>query len=60
MYNERRLYIGGGPGVMPAANYGPIGSSNPTPDRRGGRGKGNYLYKYFHVVHYLCTRDAIL
>ncbi|KAF3335494.1 regulator of nonsense transcripts 1 [Carex littledalei] len=41
MYNERRLYIGGGPGVMPAANYGPIGSSNPTPDRRGGRGKGH-------------------
>jgi regulator of nonsense transcripts 1 len=42
MYNERRLYIGGGPGVIPTANYGPIGSANPT-DRRGGRGKGKFL-----------------
>ncbi|XP_010919834.1 regulator of nonsense transcripts 1 homolog [Elaeis guineensis] len=41
IYSDRRLFLGGGPGIVHADNFGPISSSGPNADRRGGRGKGH-------------------
>ncbi|XP_044492825.1 regulator of nonsense transcripts 1 homolog isoform X2 [Mangifera indica] len=39
IYNDRRLYVGGGPGIV----SNDISSSSPNADRRGGRGRGSYM-----------------
>ncbi|OIW10868.1 hypothetical protein TanjilG_27814 [Lupinus angustifolius] len=39
IYNERRLFYGGGPGVATNDNFG----SGATLDRRTGRGRGSYM-----------------
>ncbi|XP_062188720.1 regulator of nonsense transcripts 1 homolog isoform X2 [Phragmites australis] len=39
IYNDRRLFLGGGQGVMHGASSGAVGSS-PAADKRSGRGKG--------------------
>lgn len=39
IYNDRRLFYGGGPGVVASDNFGSIGSGI-TSDRKSGRGRG--------------------
>ncbi|CAL0314338.1 unnamed protein product [Lupinus luteus] len=39
IYNERRLFYGGGPGIAANDNFG----SGATSDRRIGRGRGSYI-----------------
>ncbi|XP_062186323.1 regulator of nonsense transcripts 1 homolog [Phragmites australis] len=39
IYNDRRLFLGGGQGVMHGASFGAV-ASNPAADKRSGRGKG--------------------
>lgn len=43
IYNERRLFFGSGPGIIPNDNFGSVASSNPNADRRSSRGRGMYL-----------------
>ncbi|KAG2645481.1 hypothetical protein PVAP13_2KG426600 [Panicum virgatum] len=38
IYNDRRLFLGGGQGVMHGANFG--SGASPAADKRSGRGKG--------------------
>lgn len=40
IYNDRRLFVGGGPGVVPSDSYGSIAPSGQSADRRSGRGRG--------------------
>uniref|UniRef100_A0A0E0AK55 Uncharacterized protein n=1 Tax=Oryza glumipatula TaxID=40148 RepID=A0A0E0AK55_9ORYZ len=40
IYNDRRLFLGGGQGVMQGASFGAAGT-NPVADKRSGRGKGH-------------------
>ena len=40
MYNDRRLFFGGGPGVVPSDNYSSVSPSNQNAERRGSRGRG--------------------
>ncbi|KAK6146412.1 hypothetical protein DH2020_020281 [Rehmannia glutinosa] len=42
IYNERRLFYGGGPGIVPNDTFGSVASS-PTADRRGPRSRGPYM-----------------
>ncbi|KAL5197748.1 hypothetical protein ABZP36_001260 [Zizania latifolia] len=39
IYNDRRLFLGGGQGVLHGAGFGAAG--NPAADKRSGRGKGH-------------------
>ncbi|XP_077244900.1 regulator of nonsense transcripts 1 homolog [Tasmannia lanceolata] len=41
IYNDRRLLFGGGPGIVPNDNFGSVGSSSPTADKRSSRTKGH-------------------
>ncbi|KAK8640038.1 hypothetical protein V6N13_138403 [Hibiscus sabdariffa] len=43
IYNDRRLYFGGGPGIVPNDNFGATASSSANVDRRSGRGRGTYM-----------------
>lgn len=43
IYNERRLFFGSGPGIIPNDNFGSVASSNPNADRRSSRGRGSYM-----------------
>ncbi|PQM42560.1 regulator of nonsense transcripts 1 homolog isoform X1 [Prunus yedoensis var. nudiflora] len=43
IYNDRRLFFGGGPGVIPNDSFGSIASSGQSADRRSTRGRGSYL-----------------
>ncbi|KAJ0594500.1 putative Helicase superfamily, ATP-binding domain, RNA helicase UPF1, UPF2-interacting [Helianthus annuus] len=40
MYNDRRFFFGGGPGIVPNDNFG---STNPGADRRNSRSRGSYM-----------------
>lgn len=41
IYNERRLFYGGGPGIAANDNFGSVGSGAGTSsDRRSSRGRG--------------------
>ncbi|MBA0709688.1 hypothetical protein Golax_024712 [Gossypium laxum] len=42
IYNERRLFFGGGPGIVPNDNFG-AASSSPNVDRRSSRARGTYM-----------------
>ncbi|TYH59159.1 hypothetical protein ES332_D08G204400v1 [Gossypium tomentosum] len=42
IYNERRLFFGGGPGIVPNDNFG-AASSSPNIDRRSSRARGTYM-----------------
>ncbi|KAG5523740.1 hypothetical protein RHGRI_030655 [Rhododendron griersonianum] len=42
IYNDRRLFFGGGHGIVPDA-FGSVASSSPNSDRRNGRSRGSYL-----------------
>ncbi|KAL2233057.1 regulator of nonsense transcripts 1 homolog isoform X1 [Sesamum indicum] len=42
IYNERRLFYGGGPGIVPNDSFGSVASS-PNADRRGPRSRGPYM-----------------
>ncbi|KAK8341715.1 hypothetical protein V6Z11_A08G187000 [Gossypium hirsutum] len=42
IYNERRLFFGGGPGILPNDNFGDA-SSSPNVDRRSSRARGTYM-----------------
>jgi hypothetical protein len=48
IYNDRRLFLGGGQGVMHGTNFG-AGASSQAADKRSGRGKGTYTL-HVHVV----------
>ncbi|KAK4728378.1 hypothetical protein R3W88_021366 [Solanum pinnatisectum] len=43
IYNDRRLFFGGGPGIVPSDNYGSPASSNPNADRRSSCSRGSYM-----------------
>uniref|UniRef100_A0A9I9D6N5 Regulator of nonsense transcripts 1-like protein n=1 Tax=Cucumis melo TaxID=3656 RepID=A0A9I9D6N5_CUCME len=43
IYNDRRLFFAGGPGVVPNDNFGPVAPSGPNADRRSSRGRGSYF-----------------
>ncbi|KAF3448196.1 hypothetical protein FNV43_RR08909 [Rhamnella rubrinervis] len=43
IYNDRRLFYGGGPGVVPNDNYGSISPSAQNAERRSSRGRGSYI-----------------
>ncbi|KAK8622011.1 hypothetical protein V6N13_097639 [Hibiscus sabdariffa] len=43
IYNDRRLFFGGGPGVVPNDNFGAAASSSGLVDRRSSRGRGTYM-----------------
>lgn len=60
IYNDRRLFLGGGQGVVHGANFG--AGASPAADKRSGRGKGMYslhIHVVFFVLHktYLSTCD---
>ncbi|KAI3756474.1 hypothetical protein L1987_56295 [Smallanthus sonchifolius] len=40
MYNDRRFFFGGGPGIVPNDSFG---STNPGADRRNSRSRGSYM-----------------
>ncbi|KAA3469182.1 regulator of nonsense transcripts 1-like protein [Gossypium australe] len=42
IYNERRLFFGGGPGIVPNDNFG-AASSSPNVDRRSTRARGTCM-----------------
>ncbi|KAF7128128.1 hypothetical protein RHSIM_Rhsim11G0009100 [Rhododendron simsii] len=42
IYNDRRLFFGGGHGIVPDA-FGSVASSSPNSDRRNGRSRGSYF-----------------
>uniref|UniRef100_A0A7N0UV73 Regulator of nonsense transcripts 1-like protein n=1 Tax=Kalanchoe fedtschenkoi TaxID=63787 RepID=A0A7N0UV73_KALFE len=39
IYNERRLFFGGGPGIVPGDNFGSVSSSSTYSDRRSSRSR---------------------
>ena len=39
IYNDRRLFFGGGPGIVPDT-FGSVASSSPNSDRRNSRSRG--------------------
>ncbi|KAK5847301.1 regulator of nonsense transcripts 1 homolog [Gossypium arboreum] len=43
IYNDRRLFFGGGPGIVPSDNFGSPASPSPNADRRGSRARGAYM-----------------
>ncbi|KAF8379148.1 hypothetical protein HHK36_028577 [Tetracentron sinense] len=43
IYNDRRLFVGSGPGILPNDNFGSVSSSSPNADKRGSRAKGSYM-----------------
>ncbi|KAJ4953511.1 hypothetical protein NE237_030343 [Protea cynaroides] len=43
IYNDRRLFFGGGPGIVPNDTFASVGSSNLNADKRGGRARGSYM-----------------
>ncbi|KAF8380638.1 hypothetical protein HHK36_028127 [Tetracentron sinense] len=43
IYNDRRLFFGSGPGIVPNDNYGSVSSSSPNADKRGSRTKGPHM-----------------
>ncbi|XP_022737002.1 regulator of nonsense transcripts 1 homolog [Durio zibethinus] len=43
IYNDRRLFFGGGPGIVPNDNFGSAASSSPNADRRSSRAQGAYM-----------------
>ncbi|TQD73599.1 hypothetical protein C1H46_040880 [Malus baccata] len=43
IYNDRRLFFGGGPGVIPNDSFGSVASAGQNADRRSNRGRGSYL-----------------
>ncbi|XP_057476213.1 regulator of nonsense transcripts 1 homolog isoform X1 [Actinidia eriantha] len=42
IYNDRRLFFGGGPGIVPDT-FGSVPSSSPNSDRRNSRSRGSYM-----------------
>ncbi|KAI8530189.1 hypothetical protein RHMOL_Rhmol11G0036500 [Rhododendron molle] len=42
IYNDRRIFFGGGHGIVPDA-FGSVASSSPNSERRNGRSRGSYL-----------------
>ncbi|KAK4350991.1 hypothetical protein RND71_030304 [Anisodus tanguticus] len=43
IYNDRRLFFGGGPGIVPGNNYGSVASPNPNADMRNSHSRGSYM-----------------
>ncbi|KAI4311607.1 hypothetical protein MLD38_036490 [Melastoma candidum] len=41
IYNDRRIYLGGGPGIVPHDGFGSV-TPGASGDRRGSRGRGSY------------------
>ncbi|XP_020703391.1 regulator of nonsense transcripts 1 homolog isoform X2 [Dendrobium catenatum] len=41
IYNDRRLFIGAGPGIVSGDNFGPVNLPSPNADKRVGRMKGH-------------------
>lgn len=46
IYNDRRLFFGGAPGVGANDAFGSVPSSGPNADRRSIRGRGMLLLSY--------------
>lgn len=46
IYNDRRLFFGGGPGVVPSDNYASVSPSNQNTERRSSRGRGMLMLAY--------------
>lgn len=65
MYNDRRVFFGRGPGIVPNDNFTSAGSSSPNADRRNSRARGKllsilslqlicHLYHYFWDMQVIC------
>lgn len=59
IYNERRLFYGGGPGIVPNDTFGSVGSS-PNSDRRGPRSRGMSFLLVFKMAPMLSFQHYIL
>ncbi|XP_058084777.1 regulator of nonsense transcripts 1 homolog isoform X2 [Magnolia sinica] len=46
IYNDRRLFFGGGPGLVPNENFGSVSSSSPNADKRSNRSKGQSYMQF--------------
>ncbi|KAG7952432.1 hypothetical protein I3843_12G058400 [Carya illinoinensis] len=43
IYNDRRLFFSGGPGVVPNDTFGSVASPGQNADRRSSRGRGTFI-----------------
>ncbi|KAJ6704009.1 DNA2/NAM7 HELICASE FAMILY [Salix viminalis] len=43
IYNDRRLFFGGGPGIVPNDSFGSVASASSNADRRNSRARGSYM-----------------
>ncbi|XP_031390942.1 regulator of nonsense transcripts 1 homolog [Punica granatum] len=43
IYNDRRLFYGGGPGIVQNDNFGAVGSGSQSGDRRNSRARGSFM-----------------
>lgn len=50
IYNDRRFFFGGGPGIVPDA-FGSVASSSPNSDRRNSHSRGML---FWHIVYLSC------
>lgn len=55
MYNDRRLFFGGGPGIGANDSFGSAASGNSGADGRNSRSRGILVLKpfYFFLLSYL-------
>lgn len=53
IYNDRRLFFGGAPGVGATDTFGSVASSGPNADRRSIRGRGMLLLSYIKFKLFL-------
>lgn len=56
IYNDRRLFFAGGPGVVPNDSFGPVAPSGPNADRRSSRGRGITIL----ISTQLCFEEKVL
>lgn len=47
IYNDRKLFFGGGPGIAASDSFGAASSGNPGADGRNNRSRGILFFKTF-------------
>lgn len=60
MYNDRRFYFGGGPGIVPNDSFGSAASANAGADRRDSRSRGTLVFEEPFLFNYLYTWEKEL
>lgn len=51
IYNDRRLFFGGGPGIVPNDSFGSVASSSQNADRRSSRSRGMLYMRLSQLSH---------